>query len=209
MSKKKSAQKKSKFIKNSDTRAFSKFVDFFKSSIASIGVFYKRFQFFLRPLLLFLLTFLIVRIDLSTKHVIYKYLSLSEDGQVVKNPRLEIFPFLALVISNNAGVSFGWFSMLNNARLVLSIISGVILFSFMIFLLYTKSKRQSISLCFIIGGGIGNLYDRIVFGYVRDFIDLHYLNYSLPYYNLADCFIVGGFIALFVFDFFFLNKIED
>jgi signal peptidase II len=49
-----------------------------------------------------------------------------------------------------------------------------------------------LALALIMGGAIGNLFDRIIYGYVIDFLDFHYLHWHWPAFNVADMAIVGG-----------------
>ena len=60
-----------------------------------------------------------------------------------------------------------------------------------------KNKSESLALAFILGGAIGNLYDRIALGYVIDFIVVHFQDYHWPAFNLADSAItIGAFILI-------------
>jgi signal peptidase II len=60
-----------------------------------------------------------------------------------------------------------------------------------------NNKRESFALAFILGGAIGNLYDRIALGYVVDFIVVHYNTYFWPAFNLADSAItLGAFVLI-------------
>ena len=58
----------------------------------------------------------------------------------------------------------------------------------------------------VIGGAIGNLYDRLSYFAVPDFIDIHIGNYHWFTFNIADIFITVGIIALIIYDFFKINK---
>ena len=55
---------------------------------------------------------------------------------------------------------------------------------------------QYIAFSFVIGGAIGNLYDRILYGYVIDFIEIHYDSFYWPIFNIADIAISIGIILL-------------
>lgn len=60
-----------------------------------------------------------------------------------------------------------------------------------------SGRRETFALAFILGGALGNLYDRIEFGYVVDFIVVHYRDYFWPAFNLADAAItLGAFILI-------------
>lgn len=59
-----------------------------------------------------------------------------------------------------------------------------------------QNKLELVSISLIIGGSLGNLMDRVVRGYVIDFLDFKIFNYNFPIFNLADTFIVIGVFLL-------------
>ena len=66
-----------------------------------------------------------------------------------------------------------------------------------------KARATSLALSLILGGAAGNLIDRLVYGYVIDFIDVYYQSYHWPAFNIADSAIVAGGIMLLIDGFFF------
>ncbi len=88
-----------------------------------------------------------------------------------------------LTYTTNTGAAF---SLFQNSTNLLILISGVVV-GFLIYF-YKKYPKLYLPLAFILGGTIGNLIDRIQFGYVRDFIDLK----IWPIFNVADSFNVIG-----------------
>ena len=111
----------------------------------------------------------------------------------------EILPFYNIVLVWNYGVSFGMFNNHSPENaLLLSGISAVIAFVLMLWMLDTKSKFLGIALALVIGGAFGNIIDRLRFGAVIDFIDVHAAGYHWPAFNLADSCIVVGIAAIII-----------
>ena len=96
----------------------------------------------------------------------------------------------------NIGIGFGLLSTDTTLiyNLVSFLIGIVILGIFYVFLISNNSDKLIYSI--IIGGAIGNFYDRIVYNAVPDFIDLHYNNFHWFVFNVADIFISLGIVAL-------------
>ena len=119
----------------------------------------------------------------------------------------KIFPFFNLVMVWNQGISFGLFTQ-NGATgpLVLSALSAVISFIFLIWLFRTTSRLQAFSIALIISGAIGNLVDRLRFGAVIDFIDIHVTGYHWPAFNIADSSVFTGVALLIIYSLFFEKK---
>lgn len=113
---------------------------------------------------------------------------------------IEIVPkFLYITYCKNTGIAW---SMLSGKRLFLIVVGlieiGVLIY-FFIEKMKAKDKWYCFSLALMIGGAVGNLYDRCVLGYVRDFIDTYPLGYNFPVFNIADvalCIGVGIILIL-------------
>ncbi len=96
----------------------------------------------------------------------------------------------------NEGAAFG---MLKDSRWVFMIFSSVAIIALLVFLFRfpPKSRWMQISIAMIIGGGIGNMIDRIFLGYVIDFIDFTLIDFAV--FNVADSFVtVGSFLMIFL-----------
>ena len=104
--------------------------------------------------------------------------------------------FMRLSYTENTGASFG---LLKNHTLFLTIITSV----FVLVMLYvivskrTGSKLFNVSLILITAGGLGNLYDRIFYGYVVDYLEFTFVNYAV--FNFADVIINIGAVFLFIY----------
>ena len=110
---------------------------------------------------------------------------------------LEISKYFNLVYVENRGVSFGMFSE-HDKSFYFGILS-MLVSAYIIYLLAKSNDLiESLGLSLILGGAVGNGVDRLYYGYVVDFIDLHLNNLHWPAFNFADTFITIGAIV-FVF----------
>ena len=122
----------------------------------------------------------------------------------------EIFTskFLNFHLVWNEGVAFGLLSFdqkyLYN---LLTILIGIIIL-IIIIMIKKNSGFKKISLILILGGALGNVFDRIIYRAVPDFIDFHVGNFHWFIFNVADIFISLGVIFMILSEF-FVNKIED
>jgi len=108
-------------------------------------------------------------------------------------PVVEVTPFFNLVQVWNTGVSFGLFqedSALRSWTLVA--VAAAVLVWLGLWLRRAQTSLVAVALGAIIGGAIGNIIDRIRFGAVFDFVDLHAFGWHWPAFNLADSAIVVG-----------------
>lgn len=121
------------------------------------------------------------------------------------NGEIYISEYLNIFLIWNDGIAFGLFS--DNNQILYNIISSIILFIItVLFYLMIKAKRfKKYIYIIIIGGALGNLFDRIVNKSVPDFIDLHYQGFHWFIFNVADIFITIGVICL-IYDEVFLEK---
>ena len=107
----------------------------------------------------------------------------------------------------NIGIGFGLLSTDSNIFYhITSTVIGLIILSLSYFLVVSE-KTDKLIYSLIIGGALGNFYDRIVYKAVPDFIDLHYDNFHWFTFNVADIFISMG-IILFLLRSFFTKEIK-
>ena len=104
--------------------------------------------------------------------------------------------FLNFDLLWNIGIGFGLLS--SNSSIFYNLISTLIAFViiFLIIIAIKSDKFDKIAFSVIIGGALGNFYDRIYFKAVPDFIDLHYKDFHWFTFNIADIFITIGVICL-------------
>ena len=123
-----------------------------------------------------------ILIDQIVKIIISSTMSVGETIPVIK----DIFHFTYI---RNEGAAFG---MLSEHRWVFMIISTVALIIMSVYLFKFCKERMltKIGLALVIGGGIGNMIDRIFLGYVVDFIDCRFINFAV--FNGADSFVCVG-----------------
>ena len=119
-----------------------------------------------------------------------------------------IYPFLNFYLVWNTGLGFGLASMEANVyyHILTSII--VIVNIGLIFFLVKSKAIYSYFIALIIGGSLGNLFDRIYYYAVPDFIDLHLGNYHWFIFNVADIFITVGIIGLILIELLKKEKIS-
>lgn len=118
---------------------------------------------------------------------------------------IEINSFINLILVWNSGIGFGLFSS-SNQLLYNAITILIILVNFLI--IYFVFKAEDFKAYFfvmILGGSLGNLYDRIIYSAVPDFIDIHINDFHWFVFNMADIFITLGVICL-IFAEIFFNK---
>jgi len=107
-----------------------------------------------------------------------------------------IYPFLNVYLVWNTGIGFGLASLeADFAYHLLTAAIAIINFILIIFLLKTKGIQEYL-VAIILGGSIGNLFDRIYYFAVPDFIDFHLGNFHWFIFNIADIFITLGIIGL-------------
>lgn len=112
---------------------------------------------------------------------------------VMTPPRtIEVTSFFNLVLVWNRGVSFGMFSSANLNQWVLPVVAVVIVVALAVWLFRTRHLALGCAIGFVIGGAIGNVIDRLRFGAVVDFVDLHVGPYHWPAFNVADSMITVG-----------------
>lgn len=114
--------------------------------------------------------------------------------------------FLNITLLWNNGIAFGLFESENIVyHFITLVIFSIITFIF--YLIYkTNIKLEFVCFSVIAGGAIGNLFDRLYYQAVPDFIDFHYNDFHWFTFNVSDVFITIGIILLLIFDMFKFNK---
>ncbi|MBR5539211.1 MAG: signal peptidase II [Clostridia bacterium] len=103
---------------------------------------------------------------------------------------------LHLTYIENSGMSFGLLSEHRLVFMVLSTVGIAVLFAYLVYL-KGEDRLLSVSLSLMIGGGIGNMFDRIILGYVVDFVDFCYFDFWKWIFNFADtCICIGAALML-------------
>lgn len=136
------------------------------------------------------ITLAVVIADQVTKYFALKHLMRSE---------IAITPFLNFALAFNTGAAFsflsdagGWQNLFFVG--VAAVVSIVILF--MVRRLGANDLQVAVALMLVLGGAVGNVIDRIRYGYVVDFIDVYYRSWHWPTFNVADSAITIGAILL-------------
>jgi len=135
--------------------------------------------------MLFGLVAAIIVLDQASKYLIQQYLSLNQEMVLI--PKL-----LSLTHLTNTGASFGILRGMNSFLIVLGL--GVVVFLF--YQIYRKEQSEPLlPFALIIGGALSNVLDRIIHGFVIDFIQIPFW----PSFNVADSAITIGVITLIIY----------
>ena len=113
--------------------------------------------------------------------------------------------FLNFDLIWNTGIGFGFFS--TNSTLVYNLVTILIILVilFIISMFIVSERLDKLIYSIVIGGALGNLYDRFVYKAVPDFIDIHYNNFHWFTFNVADIFITIGILILILRNIFVKN----
>ena len=132
-------------------------------------------------------SFIFFIIDIASKVLLNHFLVLGKAYKIMDK-------FLYITLAYNDGISF---SMLKGQKYLIILISLIIMVFLYIYMKkFKENKRNIIAFSLIYGGLFGNLINRLVTGYVIDFIDVYIFNYNYPIFNLADSFIFIGICLL-------------
>lgn len=129
---------------------------------------------------------LLVSIDQYSKQVVITYLDLGEKMEVIPN-------FFYVNHVRNTGAAWSLFDGQRTLFIIITILA-IIGFGYLLLKIKNNTILHKISYLLIIGGSIGNLIDRISYGFVVDFLDFYIFGYDYPVFNIADSFLVVGVI---------------
>ncbi|MBQ8208334.1 MAG: signal peptidase II [Clostridia bacterium] len=144
-------------------------------------------------LIWFLIIIGTIVLDQVTKWLAVEFLTKVETIPIIKD-------VLHLTYLENTGAAFG---ILKNNRWVFLVISTIAIIAIVFYLIKfpPKNKWLGFGLSFFAGGGIGNMIDRILLGYVVDFVDFRLIDFAV--FNIADSFVCIGAALMVIYIFFF------
>ena len=137
----------------------------------------------------FLYILIFIVIDLFSKHLALTFLNHSTP--------IEFIPIIDFYLTFNSGVAFGFLDL--GSRVMSNILTfvGILIVVYMLVLLKNENDNtKKLALSIIIGGALGNIFDRLPDGYVTDFLHLKINNFSFFIFNIADASITIGAVLL-------------
>ena len=137
-------------------------------------------------------SFLFIFLDFIVKIIIKSNMDVYDSINIIPS-------FFSITYVRNTGAAF---SIMENSRVLFIIIALVSLILIHKYLIMNKviNKFLMISYSMLIGGIMGNMVDRILYGYVIDYLSFNIFGYSFPIFNLADTFIVVSIIMLLLYE---------
>ncbi|OGV71633.1 MAG: signal peptidase II [Methylophilales bacterium RIFCSPHIGHO2_02_FULL_57_10] len=138
----------------------------------------------------FLLSAIVIALDLYTKHLVQSALAYGE--------HLTITSFFDLVLFHNQGAAFSFLANAGGWQRIFFSVFALVAAGIIVHLLrkHPDQKLFCFALSLILGGALGNLWDRVTLGYVVDFLYFHYHDYYWPAFNIADSAISVGVVLL-------------
>lgn len=143
---------------------------------------------------------LLLAVDLLTKHYVYGHCETQGDIVIIDG----VIRFTAV---KNTGASFGIFKNATTALTVVSLICSIILILFIFYSYPRKNKWLRSALVMITAGALGNVIDRLHFGYVRDMVYFELIDFAV--FNFADSCLTIGTVVLIIYIIFFYSKEEE
>ena len=130
-----------------------------------------------------------------------RYTKITAINILESKKNIYINDYLNLDLVFNTGIGFGLLSFNENLYYNLVTILIIIVIIIIGFFTFKSKKKEKLFFTFILGGAIGNVYDRITYKAVPDFIDLHIGNFHWFSFNIADIFISLGIIFMILTEF--------
>ncbi len=143
------------------------------------------------------LSLLVIALDQFTKQLVESAFALRES--------MAVLPYFNLVLVYNEGAAFSFLSDQGGWQRWFFVLLALVVIAVLISWLRRLGREEqlvAVALSFIIGGAVGNLIDRVIYGHVIDFVDLYYSGWHWPAFNVADSAIVLG-VALMLYDLIF------
>lgn len=129
------------------------------------------------------------------------------DTGLPQHTRIDLIPWLALYRTHNTGIAFSMLADIGPVGMIAIVLAVTAFVTVLALRTPPRQRVARIGFALIIGGAIGNLVDRVIHGYVIDYIFFHTPVWSFAVFNLADAFITIG-AGLVILDEFFLWRGE-
>ena len=141
----------------------------------------------------FVISALVIVLDQLTKYWVSQWLA--------PGASVPVTPFFSMTLTYNTGAAFSFLGRASGWQRGFLIVIAASASSLIVYLIirYHRQKLFSVGLSLILGGALGNLWDRIVLGHVVDFLDFYVQAYHWPAFNVADSAITCG-AALLIWD---------
>lgn len=145
---------------------------------------------------------LVIALDLITKYWVQQSFAFGE--------HLTVTSFFDLVRYHNTGAAFSFLANAGGWQKWFFAVISIVASAYIVYLLtqHREQKLFAFALALVLGGALGNLYDRLTLGYVVDFLLFHYQGWAWPAFNVADSAICVG-VALLVWESFVNPAAED
>ena len=142
--------------------------------------------------MIYIVIIIFLIIDIISKLIVSRVCTLNNSVSVINN-------FFSITYTHNYG---GAWSLFSDSIILITVISIIVIIGIIIYLSKKKinNKIESLGYAFLLGGAIGNLIDRIIYGYVIDFLDFNIFGYNFPIFNIADMGIVIGIFLIIVIE---------
>lgn len=138
------------------------------------------------------ISLIVLVMDRISKMLVFNLMKINNSIKILDD-------LLYITYVKNEGIAF---SFLEGNRLFIILASIVVLGMILFYLKNSKlNSLEIIGFGMVVGGALGNLIDRIIYGYVIDFIDVYVLRYDYPIFNIADMGVVVGVIVILVSNF--------
>lgn len=135
-----------------------------------------------------LISIIVLALDQLSKSIIDITMKIGQSIPIIKN-------FFYITYIQNNGAAWGILSNKISILIILSFVILIIIYRYMY--TFKMNKRNILAFGLLIGGIIGNLLDRFLFGYVKDFFDFYIFGYNFPIFNVSDiCIVIGIFLLI-------------
>ena len=149
----------------------------------------------------FFLILIIFLTDRLSKYLIIEFNKINGESEYI------MLPYLSFNLIWNEGIAFGLFSFSDRTSYNILTVIIILVTAFIFWMIIKTKKLEKLGFMMIFAGSLGNIFDRLYYSSVPDFIDIHFYNFHWFIFNVADIFISTGVILLIIIEIFVKKKI--